>query len=200
LTDLRAGSINPLSMKPKQNKAGKGVSPTSRSLKAQARAVSATAQASRILVPVDFSEPSMGALRTAVSFARLYGGRITLLHVIQPPAMPRLWAYPQVVKMGIISAQLSSQLTALGRKHIDAEHFDKALVPCGEPFDEIVKAARALKTDLIIMATRGRTGMKHLFLGSTAERVIRYAPCGVLTIHGDQKQGWPAGKWQSGRA
>jgi universal stress protein A len=183
----------------KQTIAKKVVCPTSGSLKAQAPAVSATAPTVRILVPIDFSGPSMGALRTAVSFTRLYGGRITLVHVLQPPSLPRLWAYPHVMKLGIISARLSTEMAALGRKRVGAEHFDKALVRCGEPFDEIVKTARALQTDLIILATRGRTGLKRLFLGSTAERVIRYAPCAVLTVSGERRQGWPAGKRQDAR-
>ena len=187
-------------MTSKPTKAGKVVSPTLRSLKPQAPGASAAAGDLRILVPIDFSQPSMGALRTAVNFARLYGGRITLLHVLQPPALPRLWQYPQVMKLGIISAEVGTQLTELGRKRVGAEHFDKALVRCGEPFDEIVKVARALKTDLIIIATRGRTGLKRLFLGSTAERVIRYAPCAVLTVNGEQKQSWPAAKHQDARA
>lgn len=162
--------------------------------------MSAAAGDPRILVPIDFSEPSMGALRAAVNFTRLYGGRVTLLHVLQPPALPRLWQYPQVMKLGIISAEVTTQLTALGRKRVGAEHFDKALVQCGEPFEEIVKAARTLKTDLIIMATRGQAGLKRLFLGSTAERVIRYAPCAVLTVNGEQKPGWPNAKRQDARA
>ena len=187
-------------MTSKQTKTGKVVSPTPTNLKAQTPAVSAAAGDPRILVPIDFSEPSMGALRAAVHFTRLYGGRVTLLHVLQPPALPRLWQYPQVMKLGIISAEVTTQLTALGRKRVGAEHFDKALVQCGEPFEEIVKAARTLKTDLIIMATRGQAGLKRLFLGSTAERVIRYAPCAVLTVNGEQKPGWPNAKRQDARA
>ncbi len=52
----------------------------------------------------------------------------------------------------------------------------------GRPFDEICRLARDLSIDLIIIATRGNTGVKHLVLGSTAERVVRYSPCPVLVV------------------
>lgn len=133
----------------------------------------------------------MSALRVALDFARAYGGRITLLHVLEPPALPKISVYPYTVKIGILVSQLGSELSALAHEHIKPEHFDKALVYQGKPFEEIVRAARVLNIDLVIIATHGYTGVTRMVLGSTAERVIRYAPCPVLSVQAGQKQGWP---------
>lgn len=144
-------------------------------------------------MPIDFSPPSIHALHTAADFARQYGGRVTLLHVLEPPRLPRLSTYPSVVKLGIALAELETKLTDLGRKHIDPAQFETARVESGKPFEEIVAAARALKADVIVIATHGYTGLKHVLLGSTAERVIRYAPCPVLSVREDQRRDWPIG-------
>jgi nucleotide-binding universal stress UspA family protein len=53
----------------------------------------------------------------------------------------------------------------------------------GTPYEEIVKAGKELGADLIVIGTHGRTGMSHFLLGSVAERVVRSAPCPVLTVH-----------------
>ena len=133
----------------------------------------------------------MSALRVAVDFARAYGGRITLLHVLEPPSLPKISVYPYTVKIGILVSQLGSELTALAREHVKPQHFEKALVYHGKPFEEIVRAARVLNIDLIIIATHGYTGVARMVLGSTAERVIRYAPCPVLSVRAGQRHGWP---------
>ena len=187
--------MNSLTMKPAKPKTRKARGSTARRLKSHSRGVRSNTPATptRILVPIDFSPPSMQALHTAAGFARQYGGRITLLHILEPPRLPRVSTYVSVVKLGVSLAELETQLAELGRKHIDPEHFETARVETGSPFEEIVAAARALNTDVIIIATHGYTGLRRVLLGSTAERVIRYSPCPVLTVRQDQRQNWPVG-------
>ena len=175
-------------MKPQSTQARKSASSR---FQAKASVAGREVKPTRILVPTDFSKPSLRALKAAADFARLYGGRITLLYVLEPPALPTLPTFPNAVKVGIWTAELRSQLEKLGRKHIDPEHYQRALVHYGKPVDEIVEAARVHKMDLIVIATHGYTGLQRVLLGSTAERVIRYAPCPVLTVHLEQKPGWP---------
>lgn len=142
-----------------------------------------------ILVPVDFSGPSGKALDYAVSFARQFGAKLTLLYVNEPVATPDFTYFPLSMD--------ATQVTAQARKKLEhlCEHrrLGKALVARlvvreGRAFHEISDAARTLKSDLIIIATHGYTGLKHAFLGSTAERVVRHAPCPVLVVRQRHRQ------------
>jgi universal stress protein A len=87
--------------------------------------------------------------------------------------------------MAAANAQLKRLLERLG---IDAGMIDKTLVRHGVPFNEISGTASTLKADLIVIATHGYTGLKHVFLGSTAERVVRHAPCPVLVVREDERE------------
>jgi nucleotide-binding universal stress UspA family protein len=82
-------------------------------------------------------------------------------------------------------------MTDLARRHVREDVLDKILIVSGKPFERIVKAAGDLKADFIVMATHGYTGLKHMLLGSTAERVIRLAPCPVLTLRAEGGRDWP---------
>ena len=183
-------------MKPTQTRTGKAVSSVSRKFSAQAQPLAEDARLKpiKILVPIDFSRPSGFALLAAVDFARQYGGRITLVTVIEPDPFHRFETHALAVSRKTLEGRLRTELSDFGHKLAGKGHIEAVVVRHGKPFDRIVKLAGALKTDLIIIATHGHTGLKHLLLGSTAERVIRYAPCAVLTVRGEQKQGWPAGR------
>lgn len=137
-----------------------------------------------ILVPIDFSEPSRKALDYAVPFARQFGAKLTLLHVVEPVAAPDFAnSFPLMVENDKITAACKAQLQLLiKQKAIEPKLVEKTLVRQGRSFHEISEAARTLKVDLIIIATHGYTGLKHAFLGSTAERVVRHAPCPVLVV------------------
>jgi nucleotide-binding universal stress UspA family protein len=146
-----------------------------------------------ILLPTDGSECSGKAMAYALSFAKQYGARIVALHVID-----RRWEDQTRVTF----AELGQDLTQKIRKgyeeeagrilHEAAEVARKAGVPVetrtltGIPFEEIVRAGEELSADLIIMGTHGRTGMSHLLLGSVAEKVVRKAPCPVLTVRPEE--------------
>lgn len=141
----------------------------------------------KILVPVDFSPNSADAVRSAAEFSRRFGAELTLVHVFQP--------FASVVPEGYLaytSAQLEEMLssfrTQLASAKKDAEAAGAILVHTkqlqGTPAAEIEAFARNEHFDLIVMGTHGRTGIQHMLLGSVTERVVRHAPCPVLTVRG----------------
>ena len=138
-----------------------------------------------ILAPTDFSEFSQQAIEYAFALAQTFGAKLSLLHVIEPPDLPGVGDLPpNLAKKILVNQERESQL-ALARLCPEAEavHVDVArLVTIGNPYREIVQAAETQKVDLIVMATHGRTGFHHFIMGSVAERVVRAAPCGVLTM------------------
>jgi nucleotide-binding universal stress UspA family protein len=139
---------------------------------------------STILVPVDFSTHAHSALDLAIDLAKESGGTLHLLHAYELPASMTMTygvAIPQSVWDGVKEAaaarlaELQKRVTAAGVKC--STHVMTAPAP-----DAIAEAAAAHKADLIVMGTRGLTGLRHVLLGSVAERTIRIATCPVLTI------------------
>jgi len=139
-----------------------------------------------ILVPTDFSADAEKALSTAVDVAKLVDAKIVVLHAYHvdiPMASPMGSAY--ALPQGFYD-ELRSQAT------IQVENVAKGLADEGvevigvahsEPAPvAIVEQAKSLPADLIVIGTRGLTGLKHVVLGSVAERVVRMAPCPVLTV------------------
>ena len=144
---------------------------------------------STILVPTDFSADADKALSTATELAKLFGARIVIIHAYQvniPVVSPIAGGYalPQGFYEGL-RAQAAAQVEELAAK-VAAEGIDATGVALQEPASlAIVKQAEKLPADLIVMGTRGNTGLKHVVLGSVAERVVRTAPCSVLTVKTD---------------
>jgi universal stress protein A len=136
----------------------------------------------KILVPLDFSEISEKALRYAIKFAAQFGSSVTLLHVIQPMVYPADFGYPPTLVDSLddtMQQAAKERLQAMaGRAPVEMH----TMIRLGQPYHEITIAARELEVDLIIITTHGHTGLKHALLGSTAERVVRHAPCPVLTL------------------
>ena len=140
----------------------------------------------RILVPVDFSAPSLQALDYAIGFGRPLKAELTILHVVEPIyfAMPN--GYGVGYDAGILlreiersgREQLSRTAARLRARGVAA----RTLQSVGTPHQTIVDTAKKLKSDLIVMATHGRSGLSHLVMGSVAERVVRSATCPVLVI------------------
>jgi universal stress protein A len=137
-----------------------------------------------ILVPVDFSGPSRKALDYATVLAQQFNAKLTLLHVIEPVATPDFAAtFPLVMENDETKATAKQRLEKLAQSAgIPPGTVEKILVRFGRSFHEISDAARTLKTDLIVISTHGYTGLKHVLLGSTTERVVRHAPCPVLVV------------------
>lgn len=142
----------------------------------------------RILVPVDFSDPSAKALEHAITLAKSFGAKIDVIHVYRIPVAvsgPYAEPLPTGYNEGIRKAaqveldKWLERVTSVGITG-DAHLFE------GAPAQEIVRAAERLKADQIVIGTRGLTGIKHLMLGSVADRTVRLAPCPVTTVPGDE--------------
>jgi nucleotide-binding universal stress UspA family protein len=138
----------------------------------------------RILVPTDFSECSDAALRYGLELARKFGASLYLLHVIQDPAT-QPWAAEGFV-VPLLDALEQWQKDAQKRLETAIPEDDraKAIFSCviASPFPEILHYATANDIDLIVMGTHGRGGVSHMVIGSIAEKVVRRAPCPVLTV------------------
>jgi nucleotide-binding universal stress UspA family protein len=131
-------------------------------------------------VPVDFSETSKKALQYAVRFAEQFGAKLTVLNAIEPVATPDFAYHPLLLEADKVKQATKARLEALcSQMGIQGA---RTTTHYGTPFAEICEAARKQKVDLIVIATHGFTGLKHVLLGSTAERVVRHAPCPVLTV------------------
>lgn len=136
-----------------------------------------------ILVPLDFSSSSKKALAYALPFAKQFGAKITLLYVVEPVVYPAEFGYvPSLLENDQAVAAAKAKLEKFGAEFVGLETLSKTLVRTGSPFREIADAARTLKVDLMIISTHGYTGLKHVLLGSTAERVVRHATCPVLVV------------------
>jgi len=163
---------------------------TTTSSKTKGTPVPALFDVKSILVPIDFSAPSKKALDYAVAFAEQFGAKLTLLHVVEPVATPDFAnSFPLMMENDKVMAACKARLQALVKqKAIDPKLVEKTLVRQGRAFHEIADAARTLKADLIIISTHGYTGLKHALLGSTAERVVRHAPCPVLVVRERERE------------
>ena len=134
---------------------------------------------------MDFSGKSRQALKAAVPLAEHYGGKISLIHAVEP--VYRAAAFPG--EMGITSVDTrqvveacEEELSALARKLVPRDLLGETMVRTGRAYVEIINAADELEADLIALSTHGYTGLKHVMLGSTAEHVVRHAHCPVLTL------------------
>jgi nucleotide-binding universal stress UspA family protein len=136
-----------------------------------------------ILVPIDFSQPSQNALEYALPLLKQFGAKLTLMHVVEPLPVPAfMTSFPPSTEKDKDIAGARGHLENLIKQNALDPKRVETLVCRGRSFDEIANMARRLKTDLIIMSTHGYTGLKHVLLGSTAERVVRHAPCPVLVV------------------
>jgi nucleotide-binding universal stress UspA family protein len=137
----------------------------------------------QILVPIDFSRPSLKAIPYALAISRQFGADVHLLHVTdvtqQPP--PSLLTLP-VVPQSEWNRRFMKRLRALVLKYRTDGNVSALEPRTGITYEEICVAARDLKADLIVFATHGYTGYKRMFLGSTAERVVQHSPCPVLVV------------------
>jgi len=144
-----------------------------------------------ILHPTDFSERSEPALRLAGALSRDYGAHLIVLHVAVPPP---LLAYGEGYVPPETDAHLvecREQLRQLSLPDTGGIRAERRLLE-GDPATEIVREARDIHADLIVMGTHGRTGLARLLMGSVAEQVVRQAPCPVLTMKSPFPEAVPA--------
>lgn len=130
-----------------------------------------------ILCPVDFDQGALPLLRLAADLA---AERQAVLHVIHVVAVPPSPEVP--LSFAAMEASAHERLARLGRQGIGARVPYEIHVRTGDPSAEVLFAAKQLGAELIVMATHGRKGLRRLVMGSVAERVVREAPCPVLTI------------------
>jgi nucleotide-binding universal stress UspA family protein len=122
----------------------------------------------------------MEALDYAVSIAKQFHAAIHLLHVYPPDEASAPGAGHLLFESAEAMERLNEELTGIHRKHAPTFRPENCHIRGGRPHQEIVQLAREIDADLITLSTRGHSGLKHLLLGSTAERVVRSAPCPVL--------------------
>lgn len=140
-----------------------------------------------ILVPTDFTNASKTALIYAMEFARKFGAKIHLLHIVQDVAI--FLPETAMVAPSLATNAAEPMLLAANKSMVDFlatvdvrdVSVEKSCLE-GNPLDEILDHAREKQIDLIILGTHGHTGLAHFFLGSLAEAVVRQAPCPVLSV------------------
>lgn len=137
----------------------------------------------KILCPLDFSGSSEHALLYAKAFAQAHDAELVLLHVIESP--PYCLAAEIAVPASAVdqtrehcTRNLESVAETVRGEHANTQY----LLADGMPSSAIVEMADRNEIDLIVMGTHGRTGLVHALMGSVAEKVVRRAPCPVLTI------------------
>jgi nucleotide-binding universal stress UspA family protein len=137
----------------------------------------------KILVTTDFSEESHVGVRYAVALAEKLRAAVVLLHVVEPHfRIPGLENVALAREDSKVTAVARVQLQGLAERETKGDLRLTSGVRIGNPFHEITTAAGERAADLIVIATHGYTGAKRVLLGSTAERVVRHAPCPVLTV------------------
>ena len=137
----------------------------------------------KIVATTDFSNESQAGVRYAVALAEKFKASVSLLHVIEPPSrMSGVESLILARKDSELVDLARTQLTTLAKREAKGDVALTASVRTGKPFHEINTAARESATDLIVIATHGYSGVKRVLLGSTAERVVRHAPCPVVTV------------------
>lgn len=146
---------------------------------------SAAIDLKRILVPIDFSPLSKKAVHYATRLAQQFGAELNLFYVVEPeisPAFDGFMIAPPPISPCTTNGyanrldRLASSVRTAGVRQV------QSTVRTGLAAFEIVEAAKELDVDLIVIATHGYTGWKHFAIGSTAERVVRAAPCPVLVV------------------
>ncbi|HRX85959.1 MAG TPA: universal stress protein [Phycisphaerae bacterium] len=147
----------------------------------------------KILFPTDFSELSLVALRYARAFSEQFAAHLYCLHVVDEAQ--QYWsalgpeATPIAPPVDDILEAAGKQMQAFHDEHlIGLEYAPVTKVALGKPFVEIITYAREITADLLVMATHGRSGLMHALMGSTAERVVRKAPCPVLTVRAGEHE------------
>jgi nucleotide-binding universal stress UspA family protein len=143
----------------------------------------------KILVPIDLSAAGMRLLEQAHTFAAKFSATIDLLYVWTPPALQA----PEMMLIGVGAAEQpllewlrSNAQEQLSKFESQAQSAGLAIAQSycelGDPATTILERARIGGYDLLVMGTHGRTGLSHALMGSVAEKVVRRAPCAVLTV------------------
>lgn len=142
-------------------------------------------QFKKILVPVDFSDYSIQALKFASEYAGMFGAEIVLVYIVEPVIYPPDLSIGQIALPTLtyqVDERAKEELVRVAKENIREGIPVTPVVKLGKPYLEIIEVARAEDVDLIIISTHGHTGVEQILFGSTADKVVRKAPCPVLTL------------------
>jgi len=143
--------------------------------------IPAVIQMKNILVPLDFSETSLKSLRYAAPFAKQFGAKLTLVHVVDAPVHAADASFPAFhsrEKLAAVVKQIEEM--------IPPEIAVETAVRQSIAFDGILDVAQEIQADLIITTTHGYTGLMRLFAHGTVDKIVRHAPCPVLVVRENQ--------------
>ncbi len=146
----------------------------------------------KILVPTDFSELSLKALKTANTYASIFGGKISLFNshipITELDEPYALGMSNQVYQdYESIENSIRERLKKFAKNHIDEQYIDELIVHVGNPSQSIIETSKEF--DIIIMSTHGRTGFSRFLLGSVAEKVLRLSKIPVLVVEDESNVG-----------
>ena len=141
----------------------------------------------RIVVSTDFSDNADAGVKAAEELAQQLGAELVLVHVIEWPVYPTMSFGAGIAGMPVVFDKVrenaEENLSRMREDRVARGLKCTAELRDGDPATEVVAAAKDKAADLIVIATHGHTGVKHLLVGSTTEKVVRTAPCPVLTVH-----------------
>jgi universal stress protein A len=142
-----------------------------------------------VLVPLDFSRPSFKALEYALPLAERFGAKLHLVHAFDYDyPMSTFSAMPLATQEAEIATRAKRRLQDVAKKYGISSTPENCHIVKGRAYHAICQLARKLETDLIVTTTRGHTGLRHVFPGSTAERIVQHAPCGVLVVREHERE------------
>lgn len=138
----------------------------------------------KIICPIDFSISSFAALKAATDLAMQYSAELYLVHVVGPPHCGLMlskseYEWCRKRELSLTKMLLRKAIKDRVSKYLTAH----SIIRRGDSADQIVQTASKKKADIIVMATHGRTGLKHMVFGSVTDKVVSNAPCPVLIIH-----------------
>jgi len=143
----------------------------------------------KILAPIDFSEHSMNAMRSAMELAKDVGAEVHLMHVIAPhhhfiplPLATSAEESRELVREAAMIEQAEQELARIKKDDFGDSKNVSTFAVVGHPVQKLVDYAKEQSIDLIVMATHGRSGIEHVLLGGTTEKIVRSSPCSVLVI------------------
>jgi len=146
----------------------------------------------RILWPTDFSKLSFHGARYARFFAEMFGAELHVVHVIPPPLSPDMAVtMPAEVPINVADDELvegsRETLARVIEEHLEGIEKISSELVFGNPWYMICRYAEQHEIELIVVTTHGRTGLQHVLIGSTAERIVQHAPCPVLVVKNPEK-------------
>lgn len=146
----------------------------------------------KILWPTDFSDPSLEALHVASEMASRFSAELYVMHVVSSLPVVSAPSGPTGFDVSLYEEELQefaeNSIREIIGKKIPKNIKTHSIITSGHAVDEIIREADEKKIDLIVLATHGETGWRHLIFGSVAEKVVRMAPCPVLTVHPPKKE------------